>query len=321
MPSKPATQTGLNQQLPKRLADKLVRSLKGMATRTQRILLREVVPAIEESDVVAVKVALERIDLMLAEDFSNLKLRELATPIGMTANERHAAAFFSAMGTVLGVRVFGTDLPTAPLDVQDIPRRNTGPGGPTVIMPKVNVGPTVSQGEFVSGIEVFVGKLRDGTTTGIREEIERERSSAADAASLAAVLALLWRKKGSPSDIAFDRRTEAGGPVLVRVPSHLDMVVLDQMSHLNASFSQQRMTSAAILDSVWETRKDRRVRPSHRALQGRRFNIQEGVNGVQPGEPFGCRCWARAVVNPVTSLRDGAWVVIASPSNVATVAA
>lgn len=321
MPSKPATQAGLNQQLPKRLADKLVRSLKGMATRTQRILLREVVPAIEASDAVAVRVALERIDLMLAEDFSNLKLRELAAPIGATANERHAAAFFSAMGTVLGVRVLGTDLPTAPLDVQDIPRRNTGPGGATVIMPKVNVAPTVAQGEFVSGIEVFVGKLRDGTTPGIREEIERERPGAADAAALAAVLALLWRKKGSPSDIAFDRQTEAGGPVLVRVPSHLDMVVLDQMSHMNASFNQERMTAAAIFDSVWETRKDNRVRPSHRALQGRRFNIQEGVNGVQPGEPFGCRCWARAVVNPVTSLRDGSWVVIASPTNAATVAA
>lgn len=320
--AKPATQKGLNQQMPKRLADTLARKLRGMATRTKAILLTQVVPAIEAGDAEAVRLALEEIDAFLAANYSTTQLRDAAAPIAAQANSGHANKFFAGLGALLGWKILGTDLPSDQFrEVQAVPR-STGTGGPVIVTPKVNVAPVTNIAAFVTGIELFVGKLRNGITDGIEDEIDRERSrieaepeeeGISNQVKLAAVLAAVWAAKGSPSNIGFDRETEVGGPVLVRVRSHIDMIVLDQMSDLNADLNHDRMGAAAIDSFVWETRKDSRVRPAHIALQGTIHTWQGGANGVFPGQPVNCRCWPRAVVDSDKVKDQGAFTLVASP--------
>ena len=321
--AKPATQPGLNQQLPRRLADMLSRQLRGMANRTRRILLDEVVPAIRAGDQEAVRVALEKIDAFLAANYSPTQLRAMAEPIGNKANEGHARKFFRSLGALIGWRILGTDLPSSQFENIVATPRTTGPRGKTVVTPMVNVSPVANVAEFVTAIELFVGKLRNGITQGIENEIGRERSAIeaepeeegiSKQAKLAAVLGALWLAKGSPSNIGVDRTTEENGPVLVRVRPHLDLIVIDQLSDLNADLNQDRMQAAAVDSFVWETRKDSRVRPAHVALQSTIHTWQNGANGIYPGQPVNCRCWARAVVDVLRVQRDGAWILVAEPS-------
>ena len=49
---------------------------------------------------------------------------------------------------------------------------------------------------------------------------------------------------------------------------------------------------AGIQYATWFSQRDSRVRPKHRALDGRVYNISEGADGIQPGEEPFCRCYA-----------------------------
>jgi len=45
---------------------------------------------------------------------------------------------------------------------------------------------------------------------------------------------------------------------------------------------------------IWRTRKDIAVRKEHREREGKIFNRNDPPKGGNPGDDFGCRCWAEA---------------------------
>lgn len=40
----------------------------------------------------------------------------------------------------------------------------------------------------------------------------------------------------------------------------------------------------------WITERDKRVRPTHAALDGRTFYMSQGASGIYPGQQYNCRC-------------------------------
>ena len=83
---------------------------------------------------------------------------------------------------------------------------------------------------------------------------------------------------------------------------HARLIARDQIAKLNSQIVQQRMRDAGVREYFWRTVKDRRVRDSHRELEGKRFRLddppvvdQKTGRRCHPGEDFQCRCTARAV--------------------------
>lgn len=75
-----------------------------------------------------------------------------------------------------------------------------------------------------------------------------------------------------------------------------DLLARDQVLTLNAQIGQARAVAAGITEFYWTTSGDERVRESHAAIDGERFEYDDPpeVDGehVLPGEPINCRCVA-----------------------------
>ncbi len=77
------------------------------------------------------------------------------------------------------------------------------------------------------------------------------------------------------------------------------VIARDQLATLNSDLNRIRHTQAGVTTYAWSTAHDERVRPLHRALDGRRYKYGESTGaegGLPPGQPIMCRCVARAVV-------------------------
>lgn len=77
------------------------------------------------------------------------------------------------------------------------------------------------------------------------------------------------------------------------------VIARDQLATLNSDLNRIRHQQAGVTTYEWSTSHDERVRPLHRALDGRRYKYGERTgaeNGLPPGQPIMCRCVARAVV-------------------------
>lgn len=77
------------------------------------------------------------------------------------------------------------------------------------------------------------------------------------------------------------------------------LIAQDQMAKLNSDLNRIRHEQAGVKEYVWTTAHDERVRPLHRALDGKQYRYGEPTGaegGLQPGQPVRCRCIARAVV-------------------------
>ena len=74
----------------------------------------------------------------------------------------------------------------------------------------------------------------------------------------------------------------------------------DQVGKLNGRLMQFYQQSAGIEEYRWETMQDSRVRPSHKARQGKIFRWDEPPDDGHPGEASRCRC----VADPVIKLAD-----------------
>ena len=74
----------------------------------------------------------------------------------------------------------------------------------------------------------------------------------------------------------------------------------DQVGKLNGRMMQYYQQSAGIEEYRWQTMQDSRVRPSHRARQGKIFRWDEPPEDGHPGEAIRCRC----VADPVIKLAD-----------------
>lgn len=92
--------------------------------------------------------------------------------------------------------------------------------------------------------------------------------------------------------------------------SRAELIARDQVLTLNAQVTHARMQSAGITEGFWTTSGDERVRASHRALDGKRFRLDEGLvdeqtgERVVPGEAIGCRCTTYAII-PELEPEDG----------------
>lgn len=70
------------------------------------------------------------------------------------------------------------------------------------------------------------------------------------------------------------------------------LIARDQVNKLNGALTQQRQTRLGVTHYFWRTVGDERVRPSHRALNGKRFAWNKPPAVGHPGEPIACRCHA-----------------------------
>lgn len=74
------------------------------------------------------------------------------------------------------------------------------------------------------------------------------------------------------------------------------LIARDQTVKLNSQLAEAQHRHAGIVEFVWSTSRDERVRKSHRELDGRRFHYDDPptVDGeiALPGQPVQCRCLA-----------------------------
>ncbi|QQM29304.1 minor capsid protein [Martelella lutilitoris] len=81
--------------------------------------------------------------------------------------------------------------------------------------------------------------------------------------------------------------------------SRAKLIASDQMGKANADLTEIRQRQAGVTEYVWSTSHDERVRSRHRALDGKRYKWGEATGaeqGLPPGKPIRCRCWARGVI-------------------------
>lgn len=71
----------------------------------------------------------------------------------------------------------------------------------------------------------------------------------------------------------------------------------DQVGKLNGKLTQYYQQQAEIDEYEWVTAGDERVRPAHRALNGRIFQWDKSPAEGHPGQPIQCRCIASPVIN------------------------
>lgn len=78
--------------------------------------------------------------------------------------------------------------------------------------------------------------------------------------------------------------------------SRARLIARDQVGKLNGEIAQRRQTSLGIVEYTWQTANDERVRPLHKARQGKVFKWAEPPEDGKPGEAINCRCVARPIV-------------------------
>lgn len=95
---------------------------------------------------------------------------------------------------------------------------------------------------------------------------------------------------------------------------HAKMIARDQTAKLNGQITQAQQKDAGVKEYIWDTSRDRRVRPSHRKLHGKKFRWDEPPivdektgRRCHPGEDYQCRC----VAIPVFSIEGVAEIPVA----------
>lgn len=74
-------------------------------------------------------------------------------------------------------------------------------------------------------------------------------------------------------------------------------LVINRVANINTEITKQKHLDAGIKEYIWQTRRDERVRESHRRLHGKKFSWDsppetDGGRHCHPGEDYGCRCIA-----------------------------
>ncbi len=87
-----------------------------------------------------------------------------------------------------------------------------------------------------------------------------------------------------------------GKPSLkLRAMNRAKLIARDQTNKLNGKLTELRQASAGIREYIWRTVGDDRVRPEHRALNGKKFSWDDPPSVGHPGEPVNCRCFGEPV--------------------------
>ena len=78
--------------------------------------------------------------------------------------------------------------------------------------------------------------------------------------------------------------------------SRADLIARDQVNKFNGQLSKLRQTNIGVERYVWRTSLDERVRPEHRAREGKIFDWDSPPGDGHPGEPINCRCYAEPIL-------------------------
>lgn len=70
------------------------------------------------------------------------------------------------------------------------------------------------------------------------------------------------------------------------------LIAVDQVLKLDGQIDRMKQTEAGVSHFIWRTAGDERVRPKHRALNGKKFSWKTGADGLYPKQEVRCRCWA-----------------------------
>lgn len=305
-------QKGLNAPPPKRLEDTLTRQYR----KVNAIAMAEVrkMPPEVLTDPVALDKALAEIDEKLTSQVGDDWVRAQASKAAGQFDRRHSREFFRGLEKSGQVQIEGTDSPVfrgSPIRAPRVKSKRR-----PVLVPKTNMGPQLAMDQFADNNVQLVAKFRENITFAMREQLataaaEAQLSGETPGAALERVKKK-WRQEGAPSAIPSRRRR--GMRLTVSANNHAALVARDQISTLNSSITKSRQTAAGIEDFSWQTQKDNRVRDEHRELHGTEHSWQSGANGVFPGEPINCRCWAQAVVDPSKVRESDGFVRVQPPA-------
>ncbi|NJR75226.1 MAG: minor capsid protein [Scytonema sp. CRU_2_7] len=84
--------------------------------------------------------------------------------------------------------------------------------------------------------------------------------------------------------------------------SRARFIARDQIGKLNGQLTELRQTNLGIEKYTWRTSEDERVRPSHRAHNGRMYSWSDPPSGTgNPGDDFQCRCYAEPDFSSILS--------------------
>jgi SPP1 gp7 family putative phage head morphogenesis protein len=78
------------------------------------------------------------------------------------------------------------------------------------------------------------------------------------------------------------------------------LIARDQISSLNGALTRKLQMDAGITHYIWRTSLDERVRPSHKANEGKMFSWDSppaNTNNNHPGGDYQCRCTAEPVMS------------------------
>jgi SPP1 gp7 family putative phage head morphogenesis protein len=288
---------------------------------------------------------LAELDERLPQEFPDSQVREEATQAGRKLNDRNRKLFFAAVSASTGLVLLNSDDPeertpgiealaggalglAAGLAIFGgrgpgvAPKPGRLPVPPAIfpsrpgvsVLVKVNTNPLLFVDTFANESVRHISTLRAGVVDGVRDSIVREVVlGEGDPEKLTRDLLNQWERDGVPSKIPTRRLTKAGLPVEVNAEAHAALIARDQIGTLNMELSRERQTAAGITEFKWISRRDGRVRASHRDRdRGQSFTWENGANGEFPGGPVNCRCRAQAVINPDAVREAAEFVPLAS---------
>lgn len=95
------------------------------------------------------------------------------------------------------------------------------------------------------------------------------------------------QSQGSQADLRDMLREKAG-----LSNRHAELLARDVVGTLHAELAAARSKDAGLNTYVWRTMRDERVRPEHRAREGKTFSWDDPPDDGHPGEAPSCRCFA-----------------------------
>lgn len=83
--------------------------------------------------------------------------------------------------------------------------------------------------------------------------------------------------------------------------SRAELIARDQVGSVNAAMTSEKFTNAGIIEFIWTTGNDNRVREEHEAINNESFAYAAGGHPTEglPGEPIQCRCVQTPVIPDV----------------------
>ncbi len=77
---------------------------------------------------------------------------------------------------------------------------------------------------------------------------------------------------------------------------HASFIAKDQLAKFSANIHEAQAAAAGAKRYIWRTSNDNRVRPEHQKREGKIYSYSVAPSDGNPGTPYGCRCYAEAIV-------------------------